>query len=193
MTELLTGANCTISPAATVGAGDPDGAETVIGDDATIRSGSIIYTDVEIGDRFRTGHNVLVRAETQIGDDVLLGTNTVVDGAVTIGSHGSFQTGVYVPQKTEIGDCVFFGPHATITNDPYPLRDGSRIEGVTVDDHVSVGANATILPGLTLGRGSFVAAGALVTEDVPPETLAVGTPATHRELPADVASNNQFP
>ncbi len=193
MTDILTGQNCTISSAATVGAGDETTAETVIGDDATIRSGSIIYNSVEIGDGFQTGHNVLIREETTIGDDVLLGTNTVVDGKVTIGSHGSFQTGVYIPQQTEIGDNVFFGPHAVVTNDPYPIRDASTIEGAIIEDHVSVGANATILPGVTIGEGSFVAAGALITEDVPPETLAVGLPATHRKLPESLASPNHIP
>lgn len=193
MTETSTGVDCRISSAATVGAGDREGARTVIGDDATIRSGSIIYGDVRIGDRFRTGHNVLVRAETTIGDDVLLGTNSVVDGEVTIGSNASFQTGSYIPPGTEIGDFVFLGPNATLTNDPYPIREGSRIEGPAVADHVSIGAQATVLPGVTLGEGSFVAAGALVTEDVPPETLAVGTPARHRDLPPELSGVNHVP
>lgn len=193
MTDILTGENCTISPAATVGAGDKTAAEeTVIGDDATIRSGTIIYRDVEIGDQFRTGHNVLVREETTIGDDVLLGTNSVVDGTATIGSHCSFQTGSYIPQETEIGDNVFFGPHAVVTNDPYPIREESTLDGAIIADHVSIGANATILPGVTIGEGAFIAAGAIVTSDIPPETLAVGTPASCHELPATLRGRNHI-
>ncbi len=186
-----TGNNCTIATTATIGAGEA-GSETVIGDNARIRDGSILYTDVKIGDRFRTGHDVLVREATTIGDDVLLGTKTVVDGEVTIGSHGSFQTGVYIPQGTEIGDNVFFGPHAVVTNDPYPIREQSAIEGVVIEDGVSVGANATILPGVRVGHDSFIGAGAVVTEDVPPETLAVGAPASTKQLPTQLDGGNQI-
>lgn len=192
MTALETGQNCTIAADAEVAVGGED-ARTVFGDDATVRSGTIIYRGVEIGDGFTTGHNVLVRSETTIGNDVLLGTDTVVDGRVTIGSHVSLQTGTYVPQETEIGDHVFFGPHAVVTNDPYPIRETSTIEGAHIRDHVSLGANATVLPGLTVGEGAFVAAGALVTEDVPPETLAIGTPAKHRPLPNELEGRNQIP
>lgn len=193
MTEIITGSDCSISSAVELGAGGhADGAQTVIGDEATIRSGTIIYRDVHIGDEFATGHNVLIREETTIGDDVLVGTGSVVDGATDIGSKVSLQTGTYVPRETTIGDDVFLGPNAVITNDPYPIRENSTLEGSTIEAHVSVGANATILPGLTVGRGSFVAAGAVVTEDVPPETLAVGVPATHRPLPTELAGENQI-
>jgi len=193
MSNVITGSDCYIAADATVPPGSADGdAETVIGDDARIRSGTVIYTSVRIGDGFRTGHNALVRADTDIGDDVLVGTGTVVDGQATIGSHVSLQTGVYVPQKTEIGDNVFLGPHAVVTNDPFPIRSGSRIEPTTIEDHVSIGGNATVLPGVTVGEGSFVAAGAVVTEDIPRETLAVGVPATHRPLPAELRGGNRI-
>lgn len=188
----MVGNDCTIADSATVGVGDADD-DTRIGDDAVIRSGTLIYGDVTIGDRFTTGHDVLVREGSHIGDDVLLGTGTVIDGNVTIGSAVSLQTGTYVPPETVIGDNVFLGPHAVVTNDPYPIRETSHITGAEIQDNVSIGANATVLPGTVLGEGSFVAAGALVTEDVPPETLAVGTPATHRPLPEELAGNNNIP
>lgn len=191
MSALETGQNCTIAADAEVAVGGED-SETVVGDDATIRSGTIIYRGVAIGDGFTTGHNVLVRSGTTIGDNVLLGTDTVVDGNTTIGDNVSLQTGVYVPQETEIGDHVFFGPHAVLTNDPYPIRETSTIEGATVEDHASIGANATILPGITIGEGAFVAAGALVDEDVPRETLALGSPASHRPLPAEIEGKNRI-
>ncbi len=192
MTALTVGTDCTIAETATVGIADAD-EEIRIGDDAVIRSGTLIYDDVTIGDRFTTGHDVLVRAGSRIGDDVLLGTGTVIDGNVTIGSSVSLQTGTYVPPETIIGDNVFFGPHAVVTNDPYPIREASHITGAEIQDNVSLGANATVLPGVVLGEGSFVAAGALVTEDVPPETLAIGSPATHRQLPDDLTGDNHIP
>ncbi len=187
------GDDCDVSPAATVGHRHRDGASPpVVGDRATIRSGSIVYADVEIGDDFTTGHNVLVREDTRIGDDVVVGTDTVIDGTTTIGSHVSLQTGVYVPTETTIGSEVFVGPRAVLTNDPYPIRKDVELEGPTLEDHVSVGANATLLPGVTVGEGSFVAAGAVVTEDVPPETLAMGAPAEHRSLPEVLDGGNDI-
>lgn len=191
MTNEQIGDGSYVSPAADVGhpAGEDESVASV-GRDATIRSGTVVYTDVRIGDGFTTGHNAIVRAGSDIGDDVLVGTNTVVDGDVTIGSHVSLQTNVYIPPKTTIGDEVFLGPHAVITNDNYPIRPASELDGVTIEDHVSIGANATILPGVTVGEGSFVAAGALVTDDVPSETLAVGTPARHEPLPEKLRAEN---
>ncbi|WP_435174362.1 acyltransferase [Halorussus sp. AFM4] len=187
------GDDCEVAPDATVGHRHrEDAAPPVLGDRATVRSGSIVYADVEIGDDFTTGHNVLVREDTAIGDDVVLGTDAVVDGTTTIGSHVSVQTGVYVPTNTTIGSEVFLGPRAVLTNDPYPIREDVDLEGPTLEDHVSVGANATLLPGVTVGEGSFVAAGAVVTDDVPPGTLAVGAPAEHRELPDELAGGNRI-
>ncbi len=193
MTNYEAGVDPRIDDRATVGyAYTDDGRPTQLGDDARIRSGTIIYQDVRIGDDFITGHRALVREATEIGDSVIVGTDTVIDGTTTIGSHVSLQTGVYVPTDTTIGDNVFLGPRAVLTNDPYPVRRDVDLVGPTIEDGVSVGANATILPNVTVGRDSFVAAGAVVTEDVPPETLAVGTPADHRPLPETLAAENML-
>ncbi len=187
------GEECTVAPNATVGHRHREAADPPrIGDRATIRSGSIVYADVVIGDDFTTGHGVLVREETTIGDDVVVGTNTVLDGTTTVGSHVSLQTGVYVPTNTTIGSEVFVGPNAVLTNDAYPIRDEGDLHGPTLEDHVSVGANATLLPGVTVGEGSFVAAGTVVTEDVPPKTLAVGAPAEFRDLPEELRGGNEI-
>jgi acetyltransferase-like isoleucine patch superfamily enzyme len=161
-----------------------------IGDEATIRGGTRIYADVTVGDRFQTGHDALIRERTDLGDDVLVGTGTVIDGTSTVGSNVHFQTGVYVPAYTTIGSNVFLGPRAVLTNDPYPLREEVDLKGPTLADHVSIGANATILPEVTVGEGAFVAAGAVVTEDVPAEMLAVGNPAQHKPLPENLQGGN---
>lgn len=191
MTDATLGANVTIQPGATVGHHYADDAEpTVIGDDATVRAGTIIYDDVQIGDGFNTGHNALVREHTAIGDNVVVGTQTVIDGTTTIGSNVSLQTGVYIPTHTEIGNNVFIGPNAVLTNDPYPVRQDIDMVGPTIEDNVSIGANATVLPGVTVGEGAFVAAGAVVAEDVPPRTLAVGVPAKHLPLPEKLQGDN---
>lgn len=190
-TEPRLGEGCEIGP--DVSLGNPgDGPPPEIGRESTIRSGAIIYPNVRIGDRLTTGHDIVIREGTTVGDDVVVGTKTVIDGTSTIGSGVSMQTGVYVPRETTIGDDVFLGPHAVLTNDPYPIRREVDLVGPILEDGVSVGANATLLPGVAVGEGSFVAAGAVVTEDVPPNRLAVGTPAVHRPLPEPLQEDNQI-
>ncbi|UVE52102.1 N-acetyltransferase (plasmid) [Haloferax larsenii] len=193
MRMYVTGTGCDIDDDVTIGyaAGDdPD--QTVIGDDARIRSGTIIYSDVDIGDGFITGHDALVREDTEIGDDVVVGTKTVIDGTSDIGSNVSLQSRVYVPTDTTIGSNVFVGPGAVLTNDPYPVRQDVEMTGPTLEDGASIGGNATVLPDVTVGEDAFVAAGAIVTEDVPPETLAVGAPAEHRPLPPKLQGENSI-
>ena len=185
------GEDCVIDERESVGyVHEEDADPAIIGDRARIRSGTIIYADVEIGDDFTTGHNALIREDTTIGDDVIVGTNTVIDGTTTIGSHVSLQTGVYIPTHTVIGDNVFIGPKAVLTNDPHPVRRDDELAGPTLEDGVSIGANATLLPDVTVGEDAFVAAGSVVTDDVPAETLAVGTPAEHRPLPDPLSEEN---
>lgn len=188
------GANVSVAADARVGLRyAADAGPAVIDDDATIRSGSVIYADTDIGSGLTTGHRVLIREQTTLGEDVLVGTDTVIEDHCQIGSHVRLQTGVYLPTHTTVGDRVFVGPRATMTNDPYPVRQSADLEGPTLADDVTVGANATLLPGVHVGERAFVAAGAVVTEDVPADTLAVGAPARHQPLPADLAGGNDLP
>lgn len=183
----------TVDPGATLGvAYGEETAPPDIGPGSVVRSGTIIYDDVEAGAALQTGHHALVREQTALGDDVLVGTQAVIDGYTTVGDSVSMQTGVYVPSYTQIGDRVFLGPNATLLNDPYPVRTDVNLTGPSIADDASIGANATILPGVTVGERAFVAAGAVVTEDVPPETLAVGAPAAHRDLPPELARGNDL-
>ena len=89
--------------------GTADDGELTIGRDCTIRSGTVIYSGVNIGHSFRSGHNVLIRENTEVGDNVLVGTNSVVDGDCKIGHNVSIQTGAYVTRYTTIEDGVFLG------------------------------------------------------------------------------------
>lgn len=191
MHSYRTGENCAIEENAAVGYGAGDeSTPTTFGDRAVVRAFTVVYADVEIGDDFSTGHHALVRENTTIGDDVTVGTGATIDGETTIGSHVSLQTSVYIPQNTAIGDNVFVGPCAVLTNDPYPVRSAAELDGPTIDDGASIGANATLLPGVTIGEGAFVAAGAVVTDDVPPDTLALGAPAEIRPLPDPISGTN---
>lgn len=189
--DVERGRDVSVDPTALVGyRHGSDVGPTVIGDDARVRAHTIIYADVTIGDGFATGHGALVREGTTIGDDVLVGTHSVLDGNVEVGSAVSLQSRVYVPRETVIEDDVFVGPGAVLTNDPYPVRREVELAGPTIERGASVGANATVLPDVTVGERSFVAAGAVVVEDVPPDTLAVGVPARHEPLPPTLEGGN---
>lgn len=156
--------------------GAPADGQLVIGDNALIRSDSIIYSNVKIGNNFRTGHRVLIRDKTVIGDNVLVGTDSVVDGNCKIGNNVSIQTGAYVTAFTTVEDDVFIGPRAVTTNDKY-MAYGNKLAGCTIKKGARVGANATILPGIVIGEGAVIGSGAVVTANVTPGTTVVGNPA----------------
>lgn len=187
------GEDCEIQPGAQVGLRYRKRCGPVcLGAHARIRSGTVIYGDVAAGDRFETGHHVLIRADTTIGDHVLVGTNTVIEGQVRIGSFVKIEANCFIPTHCVFGDRIFLGPGVTILNDRYPLRlrDDYRPEGCVLEDDVTIGGAAVLLPGVKIGRGSFVAAGAVVTRDVPPNQLVVGVPGMIRPLPEKLREPN---
>jgi acetyltransferase-like isoleucine patch superfamily enzyme len=157
---------------------------TLIGKNAIIRSGTIIYCDVIIGDNFQSGHNVMIREKTRIGNRVAIGTATVIEGNTSIGNEVSLQSMVYIPTDTVIGDNVFIGPNTVLTNDRYPPTRIGGLKGPQIRDGAAIGANATLLPGVCIGEGALVAAGAIVTRDVPARKLAIGAPAKITDLPS---------
>jgi acetyltransferase-like isoleucine patch superfamily enzyme len=164
----------------------------LIGKRPLIRSNTVIYNDVTIGDDFKTGHNVLIREKTTIGDDVLIGTNTVVEGHSKIGSNVSIQSNVYIPKKSYIEDNVFIGPCACFTNDRYPIRVEYNLKGPIIRRGASIGSNSTFLSNIEIGEGAIVAAGAVVTRSVPPWYLAIGTPAKIKPLPPKLKVSNNI-
>jgi acetyltransferase-like isoleucine patch superfamily enzyme len=164
---------------------------TTLGDNAILRSGTVLYCDVVAGNDFQTGHNVIIREKTRIGDRVAVGTATVIEGNSVIGNDVSLQSMVYIPTGTVIDDRVFIGPNAVLTNDRYPPNRGSELHGPHIMEGAAIGANATLLPGVCIGKGALIAAGAIVTRDVPDHMLALGAPARVRELPRQVGTNTE--
>ncbi|MCX8182326.1 MAG: hypothetical protein N3D12_04340 [Candidatus Methanomethyliaceae archaeon] len=146
-----------------------------IGKSCIIRSNTIVYEGVELGDRVETGHGALIREKTTVGEGTRIGTYSVIDGNVKIGNNNNIQTGVYIPPGSVIGSGIFLGPYVTITNDRYPPTP--KISGVTVEDEAVIGCRAVLIAGVKIGRRSVVAAGAVVTKDVDPETVVMGVPA----------------
>lgn len=162
---------------------------TTIGHHAVLRSGTIIYCDVIIGDNFQSGHNTLIREKTRIGDRTAIGTATIIDGNTQIGNDVSLQSMVYIPTNTIIGDHVFIGPNAVLTNDRYP--PSGSLTGPVIKTGAAIGANATIIPGVCIGEGAFIAAGSIVTRDVPDHMMAIGSPARIKELPQEMIKSRK--
>ncbi len=156
--------------------GSSDNGTVTIGTNALIRSGSVVYSGVKIGSNLRTGHHVVIRENTVIGNNVLLGTHTVVDGNCRIGDNVSAQTNVYITAHAVIEDDVFLGPCSTTTNDKY-MQYGAQLKGPIIMKGARIGANATILPGVTVKSNAIVGAGAVVTKDVEEGDTVVGNPA----------------
>ena len=169
-------------------------APLVIGELAVIRSHTVIYAGSTIGAGFQTGHNVLLREDNAIGHHVSIGTGTVVEHHVKIGNNVRLHSQVFVPEFSILEDDCWLGPNVVITNARYPRSPGVKddLKGAHIRQHAKIGANATLLPGVTIGLHALVGAGAVVTGNVPDYAVVVGNPARIikdiRELPYQLAS-----
>ena len=144
-----------------------------------LHSSALVEPGAEIGAGTRIWVNVQVRSGAQIGPDCILGKDVFVDSGVRIGSRSKIQNGVSLYRGVTIGDDVFVGPHACFTNDRVPRAFDPewKVIGTHVEEGASIGANATIVCGVTVGAFAMVAAGSVVTRDVEPYTLVLGNPA----------------
>ncbi len=142
---------------------------------------AIVEDEASIGDGTSVWHHAHVRALAVVGAGCVIGKNVYVDDHVIIGCRCKLQNNVSVYNGVTIGNDVFVGPSATFTNDRVPRAFNAewRITPTVVFDGASIGANATVVCGTTLGEYSMVAAGATVTRDVHPYQLVAGTPARH--------------
>jgi acetyltransferase-like isoleucine patch superfamily enzyme len=122
---------------------------------------------------------VVIREENQIGDDFNIWNNSVIDYGCKIGTRVKIHCNCYVAQFTVIEDSAFLAPGVTIANDPHPGCEMSAecMRGPHLGRGVQVGVNVTILPFLTIGEGSLIGGGSVVTKDIPPFSLAYGNPA----------------
>lgn len=139
---------------------------------------AIVEDGAHVGDGTRVWHFVHVRAGAFVGNDCVLGKDVYVDVGASIGDRVKIQNGVSVYNGVTLENEVFVGPHVTFTNDLYPHASGEwSITPTLVCAHASIGANATILCGITIGQHAMIGAGSVVTKDVPPYGLVCGNPA----------------
>jgi acetyltransferase-like isoleucine patch superfamily enzyme len=146
--------------------------------------GVFVHPSAEVSGKARVGdgtmvwHQAQVRENARIGRNCRLGKGAYVDRNVVLGDDCKLQNNATLYDGVTCGNGVFIGPHAVFTNDLYPraVSPDWKVVPTRVEDGVSVGANATIVCGVRLGRFAMIAAGAVVTRDVPAHALVVGVP-----------------
>ena len=153
--------------------------ETIIGDNAIIRSHTVIYAGNRIGNNFQTGNKANIRELNEIGDDVSIGTLSVIEHHVKIGHGVRVHTQVFIPEYCVLEDGCWIGPNVVLTNAKYPRSKNVKelLRGVYVKKNAKIGANVTVLPGVIIGENALVGAGSVVTKDVNKDTVAAGNPA----------------
>lgn len=133
-------------------------------------------TNIGVGTRIWAFTHVLPGA--RIGRDCNICDGVFIEGDVVIGDRTTVKCGVQLWNGVRLGNDVFVGPNATFTNDIFPRsrQPPDRFLETTVEDTASIGANATILPGVRIGKGAMIGAGAVVTRTVPPNAIVTGNP-----------------
>ena len=152
---------------------------TSANDRANVHATAMVDPGATLGSGVVVWHWSHIREGAILGDGCRIGQGVYIDEGVTLGSGCKVQNAVSIYRGVSIGRNVFIGPHVTFTNDltPRAHTEDWQVVPTVVDDGASVGANATIVCGVRLGRNCMVGAGAVVTKDVPAYGLVVGTPA----------------
>jgi acetyltransferase-like isoleucine patch superfamily enzyme len=158
----------------------------VLEDAVTVCCGAVVYAGSHVARRAIIGDQTQVRERSSIGAGTVVGRGSSIDFDVTVGSRVVIQTDVYVTGGAIVEDDVFIGPRVVTTNDDtmnrHPRED--RLVGPVFRRACRVGGGSVLVPGVTIGEESFVAAGAVVTRDVSPRQVVMGVPARPvREVP----------
>ena len=161
-----------------------------------------------IGEGSSVWHLAQIRDQVEIGKKCIIGRGAYIGSGVVMGDNCKIQNYALVYEPARLGDGVFIGPAAVLTNDQFPravnpdltLKNGNDWEavGVTIDDGASIGARAVCIAPVRIGKWALVAAGAVVTKDVPDFALVAGVPAKRIRwvgragLPLEDIGDNQF-
>lgn len=166
-----------------------------IGAGAAICSGAIVYAGTTVGPKAIIGDQSSVRERCTVGEGAVIGRGVCVENDTTIGDYCKVQSNSYITAYSELEDHVFIAPCVTTTNDNFMGRTEERhkhIKGAIIRRGARVGGGVVILPGIEIGEEAFIAAGALVTRDVPARKLVAGLPAkVWREVPEEELVDEQ--
>jgi acetyltransferase-like isoleucine patch superfamily enzyme len=150
-----------------------------LGDGVSVGAGAVVLAGAELGDGCVVGDQAHVRERTSIGAGSVVGRGASVENDVRIGARVRLQTNAYITAWSVVEDDVFVAPGVITTNDPTAgrRRQGQELRGPTLRRACRIGAGAVLLPGVEVGEEAFVAAGAVVTADVPARAVVMGVPA----------------
>jgi len=149
-----------------------------IGEGTKILTHCYIYHDVVIGKNCFVGHHTTIRPFSKIGDNTRIGSYNQLEGYLEIGNNVRFHSDVHICQGSKIGNKVFIAPRTTLLNTLHPLCPKVKecVKAPIIEDDVKIGANCTISPDVTVGRGSLIGSHTNVIKDVPPYSVVVGNP-----------------
>ena len=183
------GSGCVIEDGAVLGkrprlrpgssAAGEDRGPLTLADGVTICAGAVLYASARVGPGVIVGDQAQVRERAVIGAGTVVGRGSSVDFDAVVGERVLIQTGVYVTAGTVVEDDVFLGPGASTTNDDTMGRHprGEKLAGPVLRRACRIGGGAVLTPGVEIGAEAFVAAGAVVTRDVPARAVVIGVPA----------------
>jgi acetyltransferase-like isoleucine patch superfamily enzyme len=166
-----------------------------IGEGTIVSTGAIVFAGAQVGSRVILGDQSCVRERVVVGDDVVIGRGSLVENDTTIGAMTKIQAEAYITAYSTLEEHVFIAPCVVTTNDNFMGRTDRRhelVKGPTIRRGARVGGGAILLPGIEIGEEAFVGAGAVVTKDVEPRMLVVGSPArVMRPVAEDELLENQ--
>ena len=183
--KVKLGANVTIEDFCVIGIpakgseAMPQDIETIIEDNAIIRSGTVIYAGNKIGRNFQTGNQANIREFNSIGDNVSIGTLTVIEHHVVVERGVRIHSQAFIPEYSILKEGSWVGPNAVFTNAKVPLTPEAKNKlcGPILEKKARIGANVTLLPGVVIGENALVGAGSVVTKNVGENSIVAGNPA----------------
>ena len=168
---------------------------THIGDNCLIGANTVVYIGSSISNNVLIADLASIRENTAIGEYTIVGRGVTVENYVKIGKRCKLESECYITAYSELEDYVFIAPGVVTSNDNFLGRTEERFKhfkGITVKKGGRIGANAVILPGKTIGEDALIAAGSVVTKDVPPRKIVMGSPArVIRAVPKEQLIENQ--
>ena len=166
-----------------------------IGDGAIVGTSAVLYRGARIGRKVLIADLATVREDVTVGDRTIVGRGVTVENECTIGRFVKLESECYITAYSTIEDRVFVAPGVVTSNDNFVGRTEERFKhfrGITVRRGGRIGAGSVILPGIEIGADALVAAGSVVTRDVPPRRIVRGSPAREwRDVPHEQLLDQQ--
>jgi len=166
----------------------------VIGDGTVVSTGAIVFAGSRVGANSIVGDQSCIRERVSMADNCILGRGSLIENDTTVGAGTRIQAGAYITAYSTLEEDVFIAPCVVTTNDNFMGRTEARrtlMKGPTIRRGARIGGGAILCPAVEIGEEAFVGAGAVVTKDVPPRKLVVGSPArVLRDVdPAELRAN----